>query len=158
WLGYSFSGTYIKRDTTYVPTYYDKTHSININASYDLPFSISVSTVLVFSTGSPFTAVNGKYKYYFIDHKTGEPYTYSWEETYSDYNASRFPPYFRWDIGINKKFNIGNMKNTFTLNIINVTNHNNVFFYYYNHNVNPSKRHEFYMFPIFPSIGVSGEF
>ncbi len=158
WLGYSFSGTYIKRDTTYVPTYYDKAHSINVNASYDLPFSISLSTSLVFSTGSPFTAVIGKYKSYYIDHETGIPDGYSWEEIYSDYNAARFPSYFRWDMGISKKFNIGRMENKITISVVNVTNHDNVFFYYYNHNTNPSERHDFYMFPIFPSIGVSGEF
>ena len=158
WIGYAFSITEFLKDSTYVLTYYDKTHTLNANLFYELPWGLSASTSLVFSSGSPYTSVTGKYKSYSIDHLTGEIDGYSWSEIYSDYNAARFPPYFRWDLGLSKKFNIGPFHNKITLSIINITNYKNIFFYYYNHEVSPSERYEFNMLPFLPSVGVSGEF
>ena len=158
WLGYTYSGTYLLRDSQYVYTYYDKRHSLNINASVSLPWKCNFSTGLVFSSGSPYTAVTGKYRNYSIDPGTGTIEEESWSEIYAGYNEARFPSYFRWDLSLSKSFNIGYVKSKINLSVVNVTNHKNVMFYYYDHSTSPSTRHEFYMLPIFPSIGVSGEF
>ncbi len=158
WIGYSLSSTKFLKDSVFVHTYYDKTHSLNINLSFQLPYSMSFSNSLVYSTGSPYTAVIGKYKKYFVNFETGEYDDYHWQEVFSDYNEARFPPYFRWDISISKNFRIKNMKNKVILSIVNITNHKNIFFYYYDHDVSPSQRYDFNMLPILPSIGVSGEF
>lgn len=158
WVGYAYSVTEFVKDSNYVLTYYDKTHTLNINLIYSLPWGMGLSTSLVFASGSPYTAVIGKYKHYSIDPVSGQVDDYSWNEFYSAYNEARFPPYFRWDMGVSKEFNIGRLKNRVSLSIVNMTNHDNVFFYYYDHDVNPSARYDFNMLPFLPSIGVSGEF
>lgn len=158
WLGYSYSKVDMMRNNDFVSPYYDKTNSITANISFMLPWRSSISIVGNYSTGLPYTAVIGKYKNYDYDFLYDEYTQYGWNEIYSGFNEARFPAYKRIDVGVSKKFNIKSAKFTVSLNIINVFNFKNVFFYYYDHSETPSERYEFNMLPILPSLGVSGEF
>jgi len=158
WFGYSFAQVQMIKDSTYVSPYYDKTHSLTLNLSYMLPWSMGISAVVNYGTGMPYTAVIGKYISYSYDPLSNTYKGAGWNEITSDFNAARFPAYRRVDLGFFKKFNIKSSKFTFNLNIINVLNNKNVYFYYYDHSSSPSIRHEFTMLPFIPSIGVSCEF
>ncbi len=158
WVGYSLSRTYILKDSIYYPTYYDRTHSFNLSLSYSFKNGIILNCVINYGTGLPYTAVIGKYIDYTYDPILDDYYKKGWKEIYSDYNGVRFPSYKRIDFGVSKKFNFKRLKLGINFNIVNIFNFKNVYFYYYDHSVSPSKREEFYMFPVIPSLGVFCEF
>lgn len=158
WIGYSFSRVRMLKDSVYYPTYYDRTNSFVLNISYLFKNGINLSMVINYGSGLPYTAVIGKYIDYSFDPVNGDYYAGGWREIESDFNSARFPPYKRVDFGLSKRFKIKNFSFGISLNVINVFNFKNVYFYYYDHSVSPSKREEFDMFPIIPTLGVMCEF
>ncbi|HAV91934.1 TPA: hypothetical protein DCW38_01980 [candidate division WOR-3 bacterium] len=158
WIGYSYSRTEFLKDSTFVLPYYDKTHNLNMTLTLPLPLLIYFSTAVNYGSGFPYTAVVGKYRNYYYDIESDSIGDGGWSEIMSGYNESRFPAYKRVDISFSRKFTIDDFSLKLNLSIINVFNFRNVYFYYYDHSVTPSKRYEFTQFPIVPSIGVSGEF
>lgn len=158
WIGYSYSRTELLKDNVYVSPYYDKTHNFNLTLTLPLAWKIMMSLAANYGSGLPYTAVVGKYKSYYYDPSSDSITSYSWREIQSGYNESRFPAYKRVDLSLSRKFTLEPFRFTLNLSIINVFNFRNVYFYYYDHGTSPSTRYEFTMFPIIPSIGVSGEF
>ncbi|MEO0281265.1 MAG: carboxypeptidase-like regulatory domain-containing protein [candidate division WOR-3 bacterium] len=158
WIGYSYSRVRMLKDSIYYPTYYDRTNSFILNISYLLKNGINFNLVINYGSGLPYTAVVGKYMDYTFDPITGEYYRGWWREIESDFNSARFPPYKRVDVGVSKKFKFNKFNLGLSLNIINLFNFKNVYFYYYDHSVSPSRREDFTMFPIIPTVGVQCEF
>ena len=158
WIGYSYSKTEFLRDSVYVLPYYDKIHNLKMTLTTPIFWKMYFSVTGNYGSGLPYTAVVGKYRNYSIDFETDSIYPDDWSEITSGYNESRFPDYKRVDISLSKKFYILSFSFKTNLSIINVFNFKNVYFYYYDHDVNPSVRYEFTMLPIVLSIGVSGEF
>ena len=158
WLGYSYSKTEFLKDSQYVLPYYDKTHNFNMTLTFPMPWKILFSLAGNYGSGLPYTAVVGKYRNYYYEPSSDSIIDAGWKEIESGYNESRFPAYKRIDLSLSRKFRIDPISFTVNLSIINVFNFKNVYFYYYDHSTTPSTRYEFTMFPIIPSIGVSGEF
>ena len=158
WIGYSYSRTEFLKDSYYVLPFYDKTHNINMTLTLPIFWKTHFSVSGNYGSGLPYTAVVGKYRNYYYDSRTDSIKPGGWSEISSGYNESRFPAYKRVDISLSKKFKISSFSLKVNLSIINVFNFRNVYFYYYDHDSTPSKRYEFTMLPIVPSVGVSGEF
>ncbi|MBN2780880.1 MAG: TonB-dependent receptor, partial [Candidatus Marinimicrobia bacterium] len=164
WIGYSFSRT-MKRESEaagWYPTKYDRTHNLNVVAQYDIDKRWFFSSALTWSTGNPYSQIYGNFHY--TDPING------WidrMEIYGERNGERYPPYFRWDIGINRRGKIFGQTATYYFHVMNVTNHANVFFYLYENydaefdpetNTSTIYRRPVTMFPILPTFGVEFSF
>jgi hypothetical protein len=166
WIGYSYMSTK-KRESEaggWYPPKYDRTHNLNVVAQYDIDKRWYFSSSLVWSTGNPYSQIYGNFHY-------TDPFS-SWGginrmEIYGERNGERYPPYFRWDIGINRRGKLFKQKATYYFHVLNVTNHPNVFLYLYENydsefdpetNTSIIYRQPVTMFPILPTFGVEFEF
>jgi hypothetical protein len=168
WIGYSYMHTR-KRESEasgWYPPKYDRTHNLNVVANYDIDKRWFFSTSLVWATGNPYSQIYGNFHY-------TDPLSISeWGditrmEIYGERNGERYPPYFRWDVGINRRGKLFKQKATYYFHVINVTNHQNVFFYLYEDydaqfdpetNTSTILRQPITMFPILPTFGVEFSF
>lgn len=164
WLGYSFMRT-LKRESEaagWYPPKYDRTHNLNVVANYEIDKRWYCSSSLVWSTGNPYSQIYGNFHY--TDPLDG------WinsMEIYGERNGERYPAYFRWDLGINRRGQLFKQDVVWYFHIINVTNHRNVFLYLYENydaNFDPETntsviyRRPINMFPILPTFGVEFSF
>jgi len=166
WIGYSYMSTK-KRESEaagYYPPKYDRTHNLNVVAQYDIDKRWYFSSSLVWSTGNPYSQIYGNFHY--TDPDPGNSWL-SRMEIYGERNGERYPPYFRLDIGINRRGKLFKQKATYYFHVINATNHSNVFLYLYeNHdaqfdpetNTSIIYRQPITMFPILPTFGVEFSF
>lgn len=164
WIGYSFMHTRKREDVVsgWYPPKYDRTHNLNVVAQYDINKRWYFSSSVVWNSGNPYSQIYGNFHY--TDALSG------WinrMQIYGERNGERYPPYFRWDVGINRRATIFKQDATFYFHIINATNHDNVFLYLYEtHNAefdpetNTSTiyRRPINMFPILPTFGVEFAF
>jgi hypothetical protein len=115
------------------------------------------STQLKYATGLPYTEIIGHEPAHLIDQGTGgsaggpsPTFEDNVQAEYGNYNLSFVPSYFRWDVkpvdwGREGKWN-------FSWTILNITNHENVFFYSYDRQKNPPERITVTQFPLFPFL------
>ncbi len=77
-------------------------------------------------------------------------------------NGVRLPDYQRLDISLQRRFEFENWGMKLYLQAVNVTNHTNIFNYFWSEgNVEkrkPGKRREISMLPLLPSLGVDFNF
>jgi len=164
WIGYSYMHTR-KREIgseDWYPPKYDRTHNLNVVAQYDIDQRWYFSSSLVWSSGNPYSQIYGNFHY--TDPISGYIQRM---EIYGERNAERYPPYFRWDVGINRRGELFRQKATYYFHVINVTNHRNVFLYIYDSyrgefdpetNTSTIYRRPISMFPILPTFGVEFAF
>lgn len=157
WLGYSLALT--KRDINHVVYYpkQDRRHSLNLVLNFDLGRGWTLGTVFSYGSGTPFTPVLGKMAHYEWDFNDNELN----EDIYNirgPKNSARYPAYHRMDVSIRKKWKLFGLKNTPYLQIVNVYNQKNVFFYFWDHDSNPSKLVTITMFPFLPTLGIEFDF
>ncbi|MCH7731443.1 MAG: TonB-dependent receptor [Candidatus Marinimicrobia bacterium] len=167
WIGYTFAKTKWKTSLHgwYYPKY-DRTHTMNVVADWQLTERIHFSTAISYSSGNPFTPIIGRYETWREDR--WDVFTDWWlDDRYlvGKKNSERYPPYFRWDISFvrRKPFRTGFREWYFE--IINVTNHLNTFMYFYEEKYNPRtdqyegvQQRGIPMFPIIPTFGIRFEF
>ena len=168
WLGYTYAQTkWHTEEHGWYPPKYDRTHTLNLVADWQMTDKWHFSTAYSFSTGNPYTPVLGRYRPYDVwDY--GEK---SYETLYPRFlvgekNSERYPAYHRWDVSFVKRRPLGKRgyKETY-VQILNVLNHMNVLQYFYSEKNDP-KTYESLgiqhtaipMFPFFPTIGVRYEF
>lgn len=172
------SGTSVIREQYFDQAYYPKWHqphslkidlAMNWTGADGLWFSsrknkryFRSSTQIKYATGLPYTETVGYEPSHLIDQNLGENaggptpvFEDNVQTLYGNYNTAFVPSYFRWDIkpvdwGREGKWN-------FSWTILNITNHENVFFYSYDRQKNPPQRITIAQFPFFPVL-FSGEF
>jgi len=150
------------------PTNYDRRHTLTLVANYDARGAWRFSTRFTYATGLPETPVVGWKFYYYVedDEVRGE-----FRPVRAPKNSWRLPDYLRWDVSLSRRFRIGRVRCEPYLQIVNLTNHHNIFLYEYD--LFPEQKYEngrvFYtsmkprrkgviMFPFLPSIGVQFRF
>lgn len=125
--GYSYKIIDGKR---YYPRY-DSRHNVNTSMELNLGAGWQFSAMWTYSSGLPFTQIIGYYdKLYltdlfaewYVDQRT--PYTMLGTQ-----NLGRLPDYHRLDLSLSKKFDFNFMRVAFDLNIINVYNRKNIFYF-----------------------------
>jgi hypothetical protein len=157
WLGYSLSAT--KRDIAAVRFYpkYDRRHSFNLVLNYDLGRRWTFNFLWTYGSGFPYTPVLGKYwhhEYDFVEKELdSEIHNIKGEK-----NSRRYPAYHRMDMSLSKKWQPFGLFTTLYLQVINVYNRKNVFFYFWDHDQNPSQLETVTMFPFLPTLGINFEF
>lgn len=149
---------------TYYPSY-DRRHSFTLVANYQTSEKLKLSTRFSYASGLPETPTIGWKNSYTIG---GNP-----NDVYGDLvpvkaakNSQRYPDYMRWDISVMHTFQFESWSLQPYLQIINLTNHKNIFIYNYDlyqevdasGNVLPAKREGIPMFPIVPTIGANFKF
>ena len=116
----------------------------------------SLSSRLAHASGQPYTQVFGRgeitlpsQRRWFFDEK-------------GELNGVRLPAYQRVDLGLERRFEFRTWGMKAHLQIVNSTNHKNIFNYFWSsgstHKQRPGKRREIRMLPILPTFGFDFEF
>ena len=171
WAGYTYAETKRKYDVQdwYFPKY-DRTHTLNVVADWALTEKLHFSTALTYSSGNPYTAVIGRSETW--QENDWGPQDDWWDQQsflYGKRHAERYPDYFRWDVSLKKRSPWRYGTKEWYFQILNVTNHLNVFSYIYQNRGEWDPRTGEYvnkgvqragipMFPFFPTFGVKYEF
>ncbi|MDB5048300.1 MAG: hypothetical protein JWO30_1371 [Fibrobacteres bacterium] len=118
---------------------------------------LRMSTQLKYATGLPYTEYIGYMNAHLLDQNQGKnaggpnpEYEDNIDLQRGNRNAAFVPAYFRWDLkavdwGKEGKWN-------FSWTILNITNHENIFFYTYQRQDNPPQRTQITQFPNFPFL------
>ncbi|MFH0989482.1 MAG: TonB-dependent receptor [bacterium] len=126
-LSWSFK---LKDGNRFIPRY-DVRHALNILAGYEFENGWQASITWSFRTGMPYTPVAG-----FYDRAIVNPW--SSQNAYNPFEsvmlwgkryASRLPTYHRLDIGCSKVFSVGGASITAGVNIINLYDRKNIFYF-----------------------------
>ncbi len=150
WLSYTLSRSEQRHrpDERFRLYSLDQTHNLVALASYDLGHGWSVGGLLRFVTGIPTTPILGAF--YDADVDTYLPIPGRTA------TGPRVPPFFSLDLRVDRRFTFRRWMLTLYLDVTNATNHGNVEAYTYNYDF--TERRPLYGLPIFPSVGVKGEF
>lgn len=157
WISYSLEFSKFEREGKEYPTSFDRRHSLNIVGGYKLSKGWKASLKFNIGTGLPYTPIVARFARYFWDPIKGE-YRYLWWSIPGEKNSVRYPAYHRMDISLSKRFSIRWGEFKISLSLINLYNHKNIFFYYYDYSVTPPLKKAIYQLPIFPSIKIEGRF
>jgi len=157
WLGYTWSLTRRRIDgMTYYPKY-DQRHALHLVMHYALGRRWTIGAVFSLGSGMPYTPVPGKYMRYEWRLNENELKGELTDRPGSR-NSARYPVYHRMDLSLRKEGRLFGISASPYLQIINLYNHKNVFFYFWDHDVNPSRLTTITMFPLLPTVGVDFAF
>ena len=135
---------------------FDRRVTINLVHSLDFRKRWTLNSRIAFASGQPYTQVLG----------TGEialPSGLRWSfQEKGELNSVRLPSYQRLDIAVRRRFEFDGWGMNAYLQIINATNHKNIFNYFWSdgttHTQKPGKRRDISMLPTLPSIGIDFNF
>ncbi len=171
WAGYTYAQTKRKYEGQdwYFPKY-DRTHTLNVVADWALNDALHFSTAITYSSGNPYTPVIGRTETWQDGSWDLDNSWYGRESfLYGKKHSVRYPGYFRWDVSLKKRQPFLNGHREWYFQVLNVTNHLNVFSYLYrNHGEYNYRTYEYEnkgvqrfgipMFPFLPTFGVKFEF
>lgn len=111
---------------------YDTRNAVNFSMDYNFGGGWIASSTWTYYSGLPFTQITGIYdKFYF--NNLLDPYGQNGQfqpyQILGDKNIERLPQYHRLDLGITKRTEFNFMNIELGLNIINVYNRENIFYY-----------------------------
>ncbi len=157
WLGYSYSLTQRTRDGQHYPPKHDRRHAFYGVTNWAFAPGWVLGAVYTFGSGLPYTPVLGKYMHYEWDQDQNVLRSELYDR-WGDKNSARYPAYHRMDISIRRQGRLFGLQIMPYLQIINLFNRENVFFYYWDHESNPSRLTTVTMFPFLPTLGVDFAF
>ena len=161
WVGYSYSRSIKGFENNYYLSQYDRTHIFKINFNYPILDNWILTAFFNYSTGLPFTPSNGKFIGLQITDFQNDQMSsadYKWRSIPGTKNSFRMSDYHRLDIGITGSFLWNKYLVKPYLQIMNVYNSENPFFYnfspYTSNHIEDDSRGSF----VTPTLGVSVEF
>ena len=104
WLGYTYSKTqyYTEPSGWHYPNF-DRKHTLNVVANYELNSDLELSAALTQSSGNPYTSILGRV-YDWEQNLYSETYWYPLDSyIIGEKNTERYDDYFRVDIGMTRK-------------------------------------------------------
>ncbi len=111
---------------------YDIRHSVNLSLTYLFGSGWEASASWFFNSGLPFTQTEGYYDKFYFDnlYNIGPLFGYYKPFTIlADPNLGRLPTYHRLDLSLTKNFDISFAKASLSLNVLNVYNRKNIFYF-----------------------------
>ena len=155
----------IKKEYQTYPPSYDRRHTLTLVANVQPGGKWKLSTRFTYASGLPETPTVGWKRLYSLEDDPNEV-TGDVAPLKAPKNSRRYPAYIRWDISATRTYRFKNWSLQPFLQIINLTNHKNIFIYNYDlerefdgeGNLLPAKREGIPMFPLVPTIGVSFKF
>jgi hypothetical protein len=136
WIAYTYSkNTRQFEDKNFgkpFPYKYDRTHDISIVYLQKIKENIQFSASWVYGTGNPFTLSAGKY---LMSTGPGDDLNistayYNYGQIYNELNSFRMRAYHKLDIGINFHKSVRWGERTWSINVYNVYNRQNPYFYF----------------------------
>ncbi len=153
-ISYSYSWTTKKvRDIEYHPRY-DSRNAVKVFINYELGNNWRTGISWNYNSGMPFTKILGyQYRYNPLEITEADPLFsyYSYSPIFAGRNTSYLPDYHRLDLNLSKEFRLWSMKINITLNLINIYNRKNFFYF------DPQTGERVNMLPFLPSIGIKAE-
>jgi hypothetical protein len=153
-----FPGVNVNPETgkeRYYSPKYDRTHDIKAALTYSLTKSWDITTTFTYATGQAYTLPASR------SQLISDPFTDEVGDffTVQRVNDARLPAYHRMDIGATYKhsfFGVGDAE--LQIQVINVYNRSNVWFYQYDFNENPIDRSAINLLPTIPNLSYSVTF
>lgn len=157
-VGYTYGSTQRRFPTVnggaYFPPKYDRTHDLNVVANYRLNGTWQFTSTFVLATGQAYTEPTGRTEY-----RQPMRATPTDNIVIGRMNASRLPAYHRLDIGVTRKGRFfGVADSELQLQVINLYNRRNAWFYDYDLRENPAEVSPVQMLPMLPNISYSLSF
>ncbi|MDX9783039.1 MAG: TonB-dependent receptor [Bacteroidales bacterium] len=113
------------------PFKYDRTHDISIVYLQKIKSNIQFSATWVYGTGNPYTLAAAKYR--MIQGVDNDSYKfYNYGQVYNDLNSYRMRSYHKLDVGINFNKTVKRGERTWSINIYNLYNRQNPYYYFLN--------------------------
>jgi len=163
WLGYSYmqsqqqfdfngDGQVVESDGEIYSSKYDQPHALNLVLNYALNKKNTFGLTLTNSSSNLYTPTVG----YVYTQNGGfsdlvNPYS-NLTELQGFRNSARYPDYFRMDVSYSRQIHPFGIQGRFKIQVINVTNHFNTFFY--NWDLEAGTVEGIGMFPFLPTFGV----
>lgn len=155
YASYTLGWTSITSGGLTYPPRHDRRHTLNLLSVLHLLSNLDVSLRWEVGTGFPFSQTMGYYDRLRFSSifdgrfagETGTPYSILGEK-----NAARLPTFHRLDVTVSYKFSIGRLRGNVGGHIINLYNHENVFYF------DRKTGRRINMLPFFPSISLNLEF
>ncbi|MCG3157492.1 MAG: hypothetical protein DKINENOH_04126 [bacterium] len=157
WLSYALAyvfkeGQTINDQITRYPPNWDRRHSANVVLNYNFNRKWELGVLFKLGTGFPYTKASGSFEYDVL----GVPRDR--RVIFDTVNGARYPAYHRLDLGLTRHYFFKAWQMDLSLNLINVYNRKNVFYYVWDFDKNPAERETVPLFPFLPSVGVSAKF
>lgn len=152
-LSYSYSWVKNYFDNLSYHPFYDRRHNLNFLIILPFFFKTNITFRFAFYTGTPYTEILSRYRYFYYRYLTSE-WRYYWFENYGEKNNARYPNYHRLDLSWEKEIKRFKIR----MDIFNLYNKRNFLFYYYDYNYEPPIRKVFYQLPIIPSLQIEYAF
>jgi hypothetical protein len=129
---YSWSRTFITSQGSTYPPSYDRQHTVNLLAEFHILDNLEANVRWELGSGFPFTQSVGYYDRLSLTDFYLQPFVFESGTPYISLgakNAARLPAYHRMDIGLNYRFRVFSIKGRAGVNIINVYDHQNIFYF-----------------------------
>jgi len=136
WIAYTYSKTTRQfENKNYGKPYpfkYDRTHDFNIVYLQKIKSNIQFSATWVYGTGNPYTLAAGKYLMSTGpgDNLNQKSAYYNYGQVYNELNSYRMRSYHKLDVGINFYKSVRRGERTWSLNIYNLYNRQNPYYYF----------------------------
>ncbi len=155
YAAYSWCRAFISSEGITYPPSYDREHTLNLLAEFHILPNLETNIRWELGSGFPFTQTVGYYQRlpltnFYLDPfqtETGTPYI-----SLGGKNAARLPAYHRMDVGVAYRFTVGNFKARAGVNIVNVYDHQNIFYF------DRSTGQQVNMLPFFPTATLELEY
>ncbi|HEX2920241.1 MAG TPA: TonB-dependent receptor [Bacteroidales bacterium] len=133
WIAYTYSKSTRqfenKNNGKPYPFKYDRTHDISIVYLQRIKSNVQFSATWVYGTGNPFTLAAQKYKM-IPDVNTDINKYLIYGQAYTDLNSFRMRSYHKLDVGINFNKKVKRGERTWSINIYNLYNRQNPYYYF----------------------------
>lgn len=129
---YALSWAYKELDDYLYYPKYDSRHTANFTVEFNLGSGWVSSMIWSFSSGLPFTQMVGFYDKFYLDNPFNNLFNIGNFSPYillGDRNIGKLPEYHRLDLGITKKTKIYFTNLELSLNLINVYDRKNIFYF-----------------------------
>jgi hypothetical protein len=136
WIAYTYSKTTRQfENKNYGKPYpfkYDRTHDFSIVYLQKIKSNIQFSATWVYGTGNPYTLAAGKYLMSTGpgDNLNQKSAYYNYGQVYNELNSYRMRSYHKLDVGINFHKSVRRGERTWSINIYNLYNRQNPYYYF----------------------------
>ncbi|MCF8224130.1 MAG: TonB-dependent receptor [Bacteroidales bacterium] len=134
WIAYTYSKTTRqfenKNNGKPYPFKYDRTHDISIVYLQKINEKIQLSATWVYGTGNPYTIASAKFRMIGPKDNMINPDYLTHGQVYNDLNSYRMRAYHKLDVGISFNKSVKWGERTWSINIYNLYNRQNPYFYY----------------------------
>jgi hypothetical protein len=159
WISYGLAKVTRNAHGQEFPAVHDRRHTLNVVVQTRGPLGSDLSVRWGYGSPLPFTPFVGEWHHRFY---------YTTNHTFDDFelepiaspvlNSGRYPYYNRFDISFRWEWSKwGGVLRPY-LQLINATNHKNVFLYTFDYSTTPATRSSLSQLPLLPTIGVEFEF